>query len=413
MTAIRDRVVDLRRVKASELVPHPENWRSHPKRQRDILADVLAEVGIADAVLAYELADGRLQLVDGHLRADLMADEEIPVLVLDVNDDEARKLLLSIDPLAAMAETSRDKLRELAGSINAETSGMRELLNRMNVRGSKGGGLSDALADKAPARTKLGDLWELGPHRLVCGDATDPSVLAAVMGDDRAECVWTDPPYGVKIAAKNEYLNSVGPSNRVTDPLSNDDLSNDDLLAMLRSALANVAAHCLPGAAFYVAAPAVSLHLLTGAALNELGIWHQTIQWVKNNATFSPSGVDYHWQAEPIFYGWLPNGAHRYHGGRKQTTVWEIDRPKASPEHPTMKPVALVERALMNSTLQGEIVADPFCGSGTTLIAAEQTDRIARVVELDPRYCDVIVARWETLTQRKATCRKRSRRRSA
>lgn len=141
MTEIRDRVVDLRRVKASELVPHPENWRSHPKRQRDILSDVLAEVGIADAVLAYELADGRLQLVDGHLRADLMADEEIPVLVLDVNDDEARKLLLSIDPLAAMAETSRDKLRELAGSITAETSGMRELLNRMNVRGSKGGGV--------------------------------------------------------------------------------------------------------------------------------------------------------------------------------------------------------------------------------------------------------------------------------
>lgn len=145
------------------------------------------------------------------------------------------------------------------------------------------------------------------------------------------------------------------------------------------------------------------LHVLFGAELKALGIWHQTIQWVKNNATFSPMGVDYHWQAEPIFYGWMPGAAHRYYGGRKQTTVWEIDRPTASPEHPSMKPVALVARAVENSTRKGELVLDPFLGSGTTLIAAEQTDRICYGLEIDPRYCDVIVARWENLTGEKAT----------
>ncbi len=133
-----------------------------------------------------------------------------------------------------------------------------------------------------------------------------------------------------------------------------------------------------------------------------MGIWHQTLQWVKNNATFSPMGVDYHWRAEPIFYGWLPGAAHRYHGGRKQDTVWEIDRPTKSPDHPTMKPVELVARAVENSSSAGDIVLDLFLGSGTTLIAAEQTGRICYGMEVDPRYCDVIVKRWEAFTGKKA-----------
>ena len=171
-------------------------------------------------------------------------------------------------------------------------------------------------------------------------------------------------------------------------------------MAMLSAAFDNAIAHCRAGAAWYVAAPAGPLHVLFGQALKERGIWRQTIQWVKNNATFSAMGVCYHWQAEPIFFGWLPNGAHRWHGGRKQTTVWEIDRPVASPEHPTMKPVELVARAVENSSLSGEVVYEPFSGSGTTIIACENLGRRCRAVEISAAYCAVALQRWADHTQR-------------
>lgn len=163
---------------------------------------------------------------------------------------------------------------------------------------------------------------------------------------------------------------------------------------MLRSAFDNVIQKCSGGAAWYVAAPARPLHLLFGQALKERGIWRQTIQWVKNNSTFSPLGVCYHWQAEPIFFGWLPNGAHRYYGGRQQTTVWNIDRPTKSPEHPTMKPVELVQRAVENSSQIGEIVLDCFAGSGTTGISCENLSRLSRMIELSPKYAAVILQRF-------------------
>lgn len=243
-----------------------------------------------------------------------------------------------------------------------------------------------------------GQLWQLGDHRLICGDCTDRAVVERVMDVERAEMVTTDPPYGVSVGDKNKFLNSIAPSNRVEENLENDTLSEDGILAMLRGAFDNAIEHCTAGAAWYVAAPAVQLHLLFGQVLKERGIWRQTIQWVKNNATFSPMGVSYHWQCEPIFYGWLPNGAHRWHGGRKETTAWFIDRPQSSPEHPTMKPVELVERTISHSSLSGEIVYDPFSGSGTTLIACERLGRKCRAIEIDPGYVAVALERWATAT---------------
>ena len=206
--------------------------------------------------------------------------------------------------------------------------------------------------------------------------------------------VWTDPPYGVAVGDKNKFLNSIARSNRIEENLQNDTLDEPGLMAMLCASFDNAIAHCCAGAAWYVAAPAGPLHVLFGQALKDRGIWRQTIQWVKNNATFSAMGVCYHWRAEPIFFGWLPNGAHRWYGGRKQTTVWEIDRPTASPEHPTMKPVELVARAVENSSLGGDIVYDPFSGSGTALIACENLRRKCRAVEISPGYTAVCLQRY-------------------
>ena len=239
-------------------------------------------------------------------------------------------------------------------------------------------------------------------HRLLCGDSTKAEDVARLMDGALAEMVWTDPPYGVAIGDKNRYLNTIGRSNRIEENLVNDTLGEVPLEELLTAAFGNAAAVCLAGSAWYVAAPPGPLHLIWGRVLNDLGIWRQTIQWVKNNATFAPLGVDYHWRAEPIFYGWMPGAAHRYHGGRQQDTVWEIDRPTKSPDHPTQKPVELVSRAVANSSKAGDIVLDVFAGAGTTVVVAEQLSRSCYAMEIAPGYADVIVRRWETLTGRKA-----------
>jgi DNA modification methylase len=244
-----------------------------------------------------------------------------------------------------------------------------------------------------------GQLWKLGEHRLICGDCTDRAVVDQVMQGDKAEMVWTDPPYGVAVGDKNKYLNAIAPSNRVEENLVNDTLDEPGLIKMLCKSFDLAIEHCTAGAAWYVAAPPGPLHVVFGQVLKDRGIWRQTIQWVKNNSTFSPMGVCYHWQAEPIFFGWLPSAGHRWYGGRTQTTVWNIDRPMKSPEHPTMKPVELVVRAVQNSSKQGEVVYEPFSGSGTTICACEQLGRLARAVEISPAYCAVTIQRWVDMTQ--------------
>ncbi len=245
--------------------------------------------------------------------------------------------------------------------------------------------------------TEYGQMWIIpttnGEHRILCGDSTNPDDVKRVMKDDLIELIWTDPPYGVAIGDKNKFLNKIAKHNRIEKNLTNDTLDEDGLYDMLCKAFDNAIAHSKPGAAFYVASPAGPLHIVFGQVLKERGIWRQTIQWVKNSPTFSPMGVDYHWKNEPIFYGWIPNAGHRYHGGRQQNTVWEIDRPMKSEEHPTMKPVALVARAIENSTLTGEIVYDCFGGSGTTMAASEQLGRLCRAIEIDPGYVAVILER--------------------
>jgi DNA modification methylase len=249
------------------------------------------------------------------------------------------------------------------------------------------------IPDEIETDIVIGDLFEIGPHRLLCGDSTKMEDVERLMNGGRAEMVWTDPPYGVAIGDKNKWLNTVGPSNRIERNLKNDNLGEVVLMKMLISSIKNAVLSCLPGASWYVAAPAGPPHLLFGQALKDQGIWRQTIQWVKNNSTFSPMGVSYHWQSEPIFYGWLPNAAKRFHGDRKQTTVWNIDRPVKSTEHPTMKPISLVARAIEHASLQAEIVLDIFLGSGTTMVAAHQLNRVCYGMELDEKYCQVIVDR--------------------
>jgi site-specific DNA-methyltransferase (adenine-specific) len=179
--------------------------------------------------------------------------------------------------------------------------------------------------------------------------------------------------------------------------VTNDDLTDERLIDLLRRAFTIALEHCRPGAAWYVAAPGGPRHVDFALVLAELGLVRETLMWVKDQFVFGRQ--DYHWRHEPIFYGWKPGGRHYWAGGRDQDTVWEIPRPRRSAEHPTMKPVALIERSLQNSSCRDAVVLDPFAGSGSTLIAAETTGRRCLAMEIDPHYCDVIRRRYEDFTR--------------
>lgn len=404
----RNRIVGYAEVDPEQLLAHPENFRLHPDSQQQALAGAIDSIGYIDPALVNKNTD---TVIDGHLRVSLALRsgvKSIPVTYVDLTEDEERQALLMLDPIAALAASDKTKLDELLHQVNSDDERVQQMLADL----AKANGLEygdvppedpGAQINKAEELrekwgVEFGQLWQLGQHRLICGDCTDRAVVERVMGGEKAEMVWTDPPYGVSVGDKNKYLNSIAPSNRIEENLENDTLNEPELVTMLSSAFDNAIVFCLAGAAWHVAAPAGPLHALFGLILKDRGIWHQTIQWVKNNATFAPLGVDYHWRCEPIFYGWLPGAAHRFYGGRKQDTVWEIDRPTKSPEHPTMKPVELIERAISNHSLPKEIVLDMFLGSGTTIIACERLNRKCRAVEISPAYCAVAIQRWVDMT---------------
>lgn len=244
----------------------------------------------------------------------------------------------------------------------------------------------DEIPKQVPAISKLGDVWLLGNHRLVCGDSTDENQVTLLMQNKEADLVWTDPPYGVAYVGKTKDALTI----------ENDDMDIDALQAFLTKAFSAGYAVTKKGGCWYVAAPSGNIFQAFSIPLTNLNIWRHTLVWVKD--TLVMGRADYHYKHESIFYGWKEGAAHQTPPDRKQDTVWEIPRPKRSTEHPTMKPVELIMRAIQNSTNEKQIVLDLFGGSGSTLIAAQETNRIAYLMELDPHYVDVICARYQKHT---------------
>ena len=261
---------------------------------------------------------------------------------------------------------------------------------------------SDEDAEKAEPRVKPGEIWQLGEHRLMCGDSTDAASVALLMDGNKADMVFTDPPYGVSIGDKNKALNSVQKAGRCTENIANDNISVDDLYPILVKAMTNCRENCKDCACYYVTSPQGGELGLMMMMMKDAGlpVRHMLI-WEKNSATFSLGRLDYDYQHEPIFYTWTKSHKN-YRNGEFRTTIWKYDKPRKCDLHPTMKPVELVANCMMDASVEGDIVLDMFGGSGTTIIAAEQLGRKARLMELDPHYCDVIIARWEKLTGEEA-----------
>jgi DNA modification methylase len=393
----------------TSLLPDPRNARRHTDRNVGLIVDALREVGAARSIVVDEtgvvLAGNATVTAAGtagitHVRiVEADGSELIAVRRSGLTPEQKRRLALLDNRTAELAEWDTEMLASLAVDTDLaglwEEDELAELLAATEAPVPLLGDPEDVPDLPADPVTQLGDLWLLGQHRLLCGDATKQEDLDRLMAGERATSLWTDPPYGVGYVG--------GTKDALT--LANDDAAG--LEGLLRGALGNVTDVLVPGAAFYIAHPAGPLSLVFLRVVSELG-WklRQTLVWVKDRLVLGHS--DYHYRHEPILYGVLPGGGRRgrgaagWYGDDAQTSVFEIPRPSASPDHPTSKPVALLAAMLGNSTKRGDMVLDPFGGSGSTLVACEQLRRQARLLELDPRYCDVVVKRWEDLTEQTA-----------
>ena len=388
---------------AAELIPYANNTKKHDQTQIDNVATSIKKFGWQQPIVI----DENNVVVIGHCRllaAQQLGMEDVPVTVASgLTPDEIRELRIA-DNKSNESAWDWDKLEEELEELDFSDFdfGFDDIP----------GGVSDTTTaaeddfdpdEPVEPKAKLGDIYQLGQHRLMCGDSTDAQAWARLMDGEKADMVFTDPPYGVAIGDKNATLNSVQKAGRCCENIQNDTLSEQELYDMLKAAFVNVRENCADDAVYFVTSPqGGSLGLMMMMMMKDAGLEvRHVLMWMKNSATFSLGRLDYDYQHEPIFYTWTKSH-HNYRNGDYRTTVWQYDKPRKCDLHPTMKPVELVANAIMDGTKEGMVVLDAFGGSGTTIIAAEQLNRQARVMELDPHYIDVIIARWEKLTGEKA-----------
>jgi DNA modification methylase len=375
------------------LVPYAENARTHSDTQVAQIAASIAEFGFVNPVLV----DSSGVLVAGHGRvmaAKHLGMATVPAIRLQhLTEAQARALRLADNQIAlnsgwdeALLAAEIARIRE-DGAVDLDVLGFSALELDQLLAAAEAGD-NDAADDAPPPPavpvTRAGDLWRCGDHRLLCGDATSLEDVQRALGTDRlADMAWLDPPYNVAYSG--------GTAARMT--IANDALGSG-FIDFLRPAFANLLA--VTKGACYVCMSSSEWPTLHRAWQEAGGKWSSTIIWAKN--TFALGRADYHQQFEAMLYGWKTGSQHYWCGARDQGNVWHFDKPARDDLHPTMKPVALVERAIRNSSKQRDIVLDPFGGSGTTMIAAERTGRQAMLLEIDPCYADVIVRRWQGAT---------------
>ena len=371
------------------LIPYARNARTHSNQQIAEIAASIAAFGFCNPVLT----DREGGIIAGHgrvLAARKLGLTEVPVIILShLNENEKRAFMLADNRLALNAgwdeEMLQLELEALAQSdcdlaiTGFDQKELKRLLADLNQQA-----LTDP--DDAPSLneesvTEPGDLWLLGNHRLLCGDGTKRDDLERVLDGSSSDMIFTDLPYNADYSGKT--------SQRLK--IVNDNLG-DGFSAFLAAACQAMLA--VNSGAIYVCMSSRELHNLYEAFCQAGGHWSTYIIWAKN--TFTLGRSDYQRQYEPLLFGWREGSSHHWCGDRNQGDVWFINKPHSSKEHPTMKPVELVERAISNSSRKGDLVLDPFAGAGSTVFAAERTGRRACVVEIDPKYADVIVRRWQS-----------------
>jgi DNA modification methylase len=389
------------------LRPDPANPRRISEEELDALERSIRGFGFVQPVLARREDS---TVIGGHQRlvaARRLGLPTVPVTFLDLSIEQARLLNLALNKISgswddqllarllADLQTSPDVDLSLSGFGEDE---LRDLLRSLETREKKERvedfDLDSALeeATRSP-RSKPGDLWALGEHRLLCGDATNPEDIERLLGGARPSMAFTDPPYNVSLGDHGGQQR--GSRRRRIANDSMDPIAWETFVrAWGRNLIASV------DGALYVCMSSKEMPLVSRVLAEEGGHWSDTLIWRKDR--FVLGRADYQRAYEPIWFGWREGVSHHWCGDRDQDDVWEINRPSDAPLHPTMKPLALMERAIANSSKPGDLVLDLFAGSGSTLIACERTGRRCAALELDPRYVDVVLARWERFSGEKA-----------
>lgn len=386
----------------AKLVPYARNARTHSEEQVAQIAASIVEFGFTNPILAG--SDG--VIVAGHGRlaaAQKLGLDTVPVVVLDHLTPTQRRALIIAD----------NRIAENAGwddaMLRIELQSLQEDGFNLDITGFDADALAEIMAgeettidgntdeDSVPEISETiisrhGDVWILGNHRLVCGDATQASSYEQLLAGQRVQMIWSDLPYNVNYA--NSAKDKLRGKHR---PILNDNLG-EGFYDFVFDALSLMLPHC--DGAVYIAMSSSELDTLQAAFRAAGGKWSTFIIWAKH--TFTLGRADYQRQYEPILYGWPEGSSRHWCGDRDQGDVWNIKKPARNDLHPTMKPVELMERSIRNSSRPGDVVLDCFGGSGSTLIAAEKSGRRCFMMELDPKYCDVIVRRWQEFSGGKA-----------
>ena len=396
---VKDRIKKFIRVPASELIPNPRNWRTHPEGQRKALSGVLDEIGIADAVIARETPEG-LQLIDGHLRRDVMHAQHVPVLVLDVTAEEADKLLLTIDPLAAMATQDSENLFNLLDDVRFSDADVNAMLEALaNDERQLLPDLHEPLQDPEPQidraeelrekwGTDRGQIWQIGPHRLMWGDCTSVEDRGALFGTEQPDFILTDPPYssgGFQEAGRasgsigTERVDADGKKRR--PQIANDRLSTRGYLALIKRAVGET----LCQGAYVFTDWRMWVNLFDVMEASGFGV-RQMIVWDKGTP-----GMGQGWRSQHEIIMFACRSTIKFDPHKAQGNVMNYQR-TGNPNHPTEKPVELLVDVL-RITAAADQVYDPFVGSGSTLVAIQNTGKVGFGMEIEPKYVAVTLER--------------------
>ena len=390
--------MQIQEVEVSKLIPYAKNSRTHNDAQVAQLAASIKEFGWTNPILV----DGDKGVIAGHgrlLAARKLGYDKVPVIELKhMTEAQKRAYVIADNKLALNAGWDNNflalELQDLKDQdfdltlLGFDNKELDALLSPEIVDGLTD---EDAVPDTPiEPKTKLGDIYILGNHRLMCGDSTSIDAVEKLMDGQLADQLVTDPPYNIAYEG----------GSKKREQIKNDEMADEEFRQFLKDVYIAANAVMKAGAVFYIWHADTEGYNFRGAARDMGWKVRQTLIWNKDNSAFGRS--DYHWKHEPCLYGWKEGAAHLWAADRKQTTVIECKRPSKSDLHPTMKPVELMEYQILNNTKGSDIVLDLFGGSGSTMIAAEKIGRKARLMELDPKYCDVIVKRWEDFTGKKA-----------
>ena len=385
--------------KVDSLIPYVKNSRTHSPDQVAQIAASIKEFGWTNPILV----DGDNGIIAGHGRlmaARKLGHKEVPTIELkDLTETQKKAYIIADNRLALNAGWDNEMLTIELNDLLADGFALdilgfdpKEIAALLEPEVVEGLTDEDAVPEvPEEPKTRLGDIYQLGNHRLMCGDSCSVTDMEKLCNGQLVDMWLTDPPYNVAYEGKTKDALKI----------QNDSMGDDQFRQFLRDAYVTADLVMKPGAVFYIWHADSEGYNFRGAAHDAGWKVRQCLIWKKSSMVMGRQ--DYHWKHEPCLYGWKEGAGHLWATDRKQTTILEFDRPSRSGEHPTMKPVVLFEYQMLNNTKGGDIVLDSFGGSGTTMLAAEKHGRYARLMELDPKYCDVIVKRWEDFTGKKAT----------